>query len=86
MDNYLNIITSPLFFFHGLPQTKITKVDFDNTPKPYKTLIPFKKKKRGGKKELLMWLIKDGHRNKLKLKGREKQKDKWWFGILKIPF
>lgn len=86
MNNYMNMITDPRFFFRGLPPPKITKVDFDTAPKRYKTLIPFKKKKRGRKKELLMWLIKDGHRNKLKLKGRKKQKDKWWFGILKRPF
>ena len=76
MDKYMNVIMNPRFFFGTLPTLKITKVDFDTAPKRYKTLIPFKKKKRGGKKKLLMWLIKDGHRNKLKLKGREKQKDK----------
>ena len=66
---------------------KITSANIDVESKTYKTLIPIKKtRKNKSLIPFIVYLLKTGQRNKVKLKGRNRQKDKWRFKILKLPF
>lgn len=56
---------------------KITCANVESVVETYKTLIPIKKKRKTKNlKRLFIYLIKNGHRNHLKIKGRKKQKNK----------
>ena len=66
---------------------KITSANIDVESKTYKTLIPIKKtRKNKGLTPFIIYLLKTGQRNKVKLKGRSKQIDRWLYKILRVPF
>lgn len=66
---------------------KITSANIDVEPKTYKTLIPIKKtRKNKSLTSFIVYLLKTGQRNKVKLKGRNKQIHRWLYKISRVPF
>jgi len=65
----------------------ITHANIDVEPKTYKTLIPIKKKRKNKSSKLfIIYLLKTGKRNRMKLKGRNRQIHRWRYEICDCRF
>lgn len=65
----------------------ITHANIDVESKPYKTLIPIKKKRKNKSlKSFIIYLLKTGRRNRMKFKGRNRQIHRWRYEICDCRF